>query len=147
MVLTLLCTLGSFSILAFLFVLTSASRQWALALLGVYFVIGSVAGFSANALHETFFVAPEWAKIRAVTATAPQTTTLAATRANVQSATAAAPITYETVSQSNGVTLTRAPFIPGAAADDQATFIQHDGPALGITGGFQYGVRDYSDPF
>lgn len=146
-VLTLLCTLGSFSILAFLFVLTSASRQWALALLGVYFVIGSVAGFSANALHETFFVAPEWAKIRAVTATAPQTTTLAATRANVQSATAAAPITYETVSQSNGVTLTRAPFIPGAAADDQATFIQHDGPALGITGGFQYGVRDYSDPF
>lgn len=148
-VLTLLCTLGSFSILAFLFVLTSASKQWALVLLALYFVIGSAVGFSANKLHETFFVAPEWAKIRALAATMPQTSTLGATLARGHAAVPASapPLAFETLSHANGLVVSRTPFAPASATPSTPPFVQHEGSAFGINGGFQYGVRDYSDPF
>ncbi|MFZ2652816.1 MAG: permease, partial [Burkholderiaceae bacterium] len=62
-VLTVLCTLGSFSVLAFLFVATSASKRWAFALLGVFFALGTSAGLAADPLHERFLLTPELGKI------------------------------------------------------------------------------------
>jgi len=148
-VLTLLCTLGSFSILAFLFVLTSASRQWAFSLLAVYFVIGVVAGTGANVMHEKFFIAPELAKIgAAVTSVGGSAVTSdTATAASNLSQFVAPPLTFENVSNVNGVAITRAALVPQTPNAESPHFVQHEGPELGLTGGFRYGVRDYSDPF
>lgn len=148
-VLTLLCTLGSFSILAFLFVITSASRQWAFALLGLYFVVGALAGTAANAMHEKFFIAPQLAKIDS--AAAALTSDHVAANANsfvVTSAQSATPaLTFDTIYVSNGMSIARTPFAPTTLNSAPPKFVQHEGPELGITGGFRYGVRDYSDPF
>ncbi|MFZ2649754.1 MAG: CRTAC1 family protein, partial [Burkholderiaceae bacterium] len=56
------------------------------------------------------------------------------------------PVEFATVLTGAGVRVTRAPFRP-ASAGATPTFLQHEGPALGLTVGWRYDVRDYSDPF
>jgi uncharacterized membrane protein YraQ (UPF0718 family) len=144
-VLTLLCTLGSFSVLAFLFVATSASKRWAFALLGVFFGLGTLAGVAADPLHDRFLLTPELAKIAGVSFTAGRPATapvLAASSARG----AAPPVEFTTVSSAGGIRVSRAPFRPATPADTP-TFVQHEGPALGLATGWRYDVRDYSDPF
>ena len=144
-VLTLLCTLGSFSVLAFLFVVTSASRRWAFALLGVFFALGTLAGLAADRLHDHFLLAPELRKLVGVSiasggfGAAPVVTTSVARGV-------APPMEFVSVSSAAGVRVSRAPFRT-ATASETPTFVQHEGPALGLATGWRYDVRDYSDPF
>jgi uncharacterized membrane protein YraQ (UPF0718 family) len=144
-VLTLLCTLGSFSVLAFLFVATSASKRWAFALLGVFFALGTSAGLAADPLHGRFLLDAELRKIAGVSFAA-QHPRATPPRAVAGSRSAAAPIQFTTVLTGAGVRVSRAPF---GAATKSATpnFVQHEGPALGLNLGWRYDVRDYSDPF
>ena len=144
-VLTLLCTLGSFSVLAFLFVASSASKRWAFALLGVFFGLGTLAGLAADPLHDRFLLTPELAKIAGVSFTAGRSAAAPA-GADGSARGAAAPVEFTTVSSAAGVRVSRAPFRPATLADTP-TFVQHEGPALGLATGWRYDVRDYSDPF
>ena len=144
-VLTLLCTLGSFSVLAFLFVATSASKRWAFALLGVFFTLGTVAGLAAKPLHEHFLLAPELQKI--ADAWFPGDRSAATIGMAAAEASSAAPhVDFVPVSSAGGVRVSRAPF-RAALGSATPTFVQHEGPSLGLTKGWRYDVRDYSDPF
>lgn len=144
-VLTLLCTLGSFSVLAFLFIVTSASKRWAFALLGVFFALGTSAGLIANTLHEHFLLAPELKKIETASLTTDPTVTASAVN-NDKSQNTAPAFQFTAVATTAGAHVSRAPFRP-ALASATPTFVQHEGPELGLTAGFRYDVRDYSDPF
>jgi len=149
-VLTLLCTLGSFSVLAFLFIWTSASKHWALMLLGVYFTIGSVAGLSANTLHDRFFVTPQLdalANLRnpqlIVAAPTHNTPNVASTAAQ----TAPEPVLFHEIVRTPQASISMAPFRQPEPYQGTATMAQFEGSHFGLVDGFRYGVRDYSDPF
>ncbi len=144
-VLTLLCTLGSFSVLAFLFVATSGSKRWAFALLGVFFALGTSAGLAADPLHGRFLLDSELRKIGGVSFAA-ERPVAASARATAASRGAAPPVEFTHVLTGAGVRVSRAPFGP-ATESATPTFVQHEGPALGLTLGWRYDVRDYSDPF
>lgn len=144
-VLTMLCTLGSFSILAFLFIVTSASKRWAFALLGVFFALGTLAGLVADRLHEHFLMAPQLEKISGVNLASGMGIAAPAISA-IDGRGVAPPVQFTTVSTRADVRVTRAPFRAAIAAATP-TFVQHEGPALGLATGFRYDVRDYSDPF
>ncbi len=145
-VLTLLCTLGSFSVLAFLFVVTSASKRWAFALLGMFFTLGTLAGLAANWLHERFLVTPELEKISSNSLggdTAQAGPAVAARDGHA----AAGPVQFTAVSTTAALRVSRASFRVAAATVGKPAFVQHEGPTLGLASGFRYDVRDYSDPF
>lgn len=144
-VLTMLCTLGSFSVLAFLFVATSASGRWALALLGVFFALGIMAGAAANFLHDRFLLQPALEQIDASAPTATASSASPTPSGTTPGIQAPAPV-FSTVAQTADIGVLRAPFTP-ATASAKPSFVQHEGPDLGLHTGFRYDVRDYSDPF
>ncbi len=144
-VLTMLCTLGSFSILAFLFVASSASKRWAFALVSVFFGLGTCAGLMADQLHARFLLKPALNQIGEPTPFSPGQADAAIVASGV-SAESAPAIRFADTRVISGVRVSRAAFRP-AAFTTGSRFVQHEGPALGLNAGFKYDVRDYSDPF
>jgi uncharacterized membrane protein YraQ (UPF0718 family) len=142
-VLTLLCTLGSFSVLAFLFVATSASKRWAFALLGVFFVLGTAAGLAADPLHDRFLVEAALKDIGRPSFAPARDGAAVAAAGGIDVAPA---LRFTPVLTRDGIRVSRTPFA-AAAASAMPTFVPREGGQLGLVAGWRYDIRDYSDPF
>jgi uncharacterized membrane protein YraQ (UPF0718 family) len=148
--LVLLCTLGIFSAYSFMITWTSASRQWAASITGLLYALAVVLGIFGPWMHQTFYVQPninafktEMTSVRKGKIEAVKQEPLPA---SVQGGTTPLPKSIESiVFEDKVMTITGTPFAAKAKTDGK--FLKIEGPDLGLTKGFTYGIRDYPDPF
>lgn len=147
-VVTLLCTLGIFSVYSFSIVWTSASPRWALHLFGALVVMGFVVGVVAQPLHEIFYTTSnvhEYLSLRAKNRPAASAPNELLVR-NTNVAVSSNQLTTNTVIDNDAVRIKRFAF----QKKDQTApkpFIKREGYDWGITDGFRFSIIDYPDPF
>lgn len=148
-VMTLLCTLGIFSIYSFMITWQSTSRTWALSLIGLIIVTGSGVGLLAPWLHDTLYVEPNASIFQREFAAKSITEESAIDRSGITIPPPFAkvpPLVFETVSSSANLRISRTPFRKQSPRGT-SLFAKAEGQEIGLGRGFRYGIRDYPDPF
>lgn len=145
-VMTLLCTLGIFSLYSFFITWQSASRTWALALMGLLMIMGFGVGLVAPSLHDAFYIHPNLASYHLLARSKTEESAIdRVTLAPVPVLPPLPPPVFTRVAQGD-TSYEWAPFAPKVAEPGKA-FRKLEGHELGLTKGFRYGIRDYPDPF
>lgn len=145
-VLTLLCTLGIFSVYSFSIVWTSASPRWAANIFGGLVVMGLLVGLIGQPLHNLFYVrgnVDEFVALRAKAKpaqSAPDTSV-------VPPPTHAPVLTLKPHAENAALQVARFPYQASTNQSGDKPFVKHEGAAWGLTQGFQYRITDYPDPF
>ena len=146
--LSLLCTLGIYSIYALFITWTTASRQWALALYTIFVVMGVGVGMVGEYLHTAFYVEPNIQAYRTLTVGDYRQSQVAIDRQNApefEVRPALMAPDFEPFG-TQGEAVLYAPFRESISRS-KGGFVKHEGYSLGLVRGFRYGIRDYPDPF
>ena len=148
-VMTLLCTLGIFSIYSFMITWQSTSRTWAFSLIGLIIVTGSGVGLVAPWLHDTLYVDPNAGVFQREFAAKSMVEESAIDRLSITNPppfSKAPPVTFEAAPSPANLHISRAPFRKPTTRGP-ALFTKLEGQEIGLGRGFRYGIRDYPDPF
>ena len=146
---TLLCTLGIYSIYSFFITWQSASKGWAFGLMGFLTVAAMGVGLMAPALHDVFYLRPNIAAYRLLargTDSTPSAIDLVSEAKLPELPPAKPPIVF-TAAEKNGIHYFSAPFQPKSRRPGSKPFVKLEGHEIGLTRGYRYGIRDYPDPF
>ena len=144
-VLVLLCSLGIMSIFSMMVVWSSVSKQWAIGLMFFCFSLSVVVGLSAEQLHQQFYVQAKIDEFQNV-----QNETVSVTEdkqfmPNLNALESNKHIEFKTIREDNHAIISVAPFFQSEPYDQP--FEKLEGFEIGLNRGFQYGIRDYTDPF
>ena len=146
-VLILLCSLGIVSLFSFMVIWSSVSWRWAVSLISFCFLLTLVVGVSADGLHEKFYIEDklnEFSKKKVVVKTDSEK--------NHQSdpidsnTKIAKPIEFITLKEDENGKIQYSPY-KSTKNSERLGFEKLEGSEIGIDRGFQYGIRDYTDPF
>ena len=145
-VVVLLCSLGIVSIFSMMVIWISVSKQWAISLMLFCFSLAVVFGLSADGLHQQFYVQAKLNEFQNFQQS--ELSELESTRfmSSVRKTDVKEPIKFTTLQQSKEGSISMAPFV-SPESHSQYPFEQLEGYEIGLNKGFQYGIRDYTDPF
>jgi len=150
-VLVLLCSLGIVSLFSMMVVWTSVSKQWSLSLMTVCFCFTILVGMGADKLHQEFYVdakLDEFHALRDISINqSPIETSTAANASLSASLKTSQKVIFTNLRENKqGATISVADFNPPQSTY-QKPFEHLEGFEIGLSKGFQYGIRDYTDPF
>ncbi|MEM9101014.1 MAG: FG-GAP-like repeat-containing protein [Pseudomonadota bacterium] len=152
-VITLLCGLGIFSIYSFFIVWSSVSRLWACTLIFACYCVLFTVALIAPQLHRFFFVEPNLTEYQKQNALFESASTSVVDREVLSPF---APLekqaarSYQFVKGHTSLQLLEKRLnidYSEVLPEGELKFKKFEGFELGITRGFRYGIRDYTDPF
>jgi uncharacterized membrane protein YraQ (UPF0718 family) len=145
-VMTLLCTLGIFSMYSFFITWQSTSKTWAWGIIGLLTVMGFGVGLLAPGMHDLFYINPNLASYRLLALRGVEESAIDRSGvATVPPFTPKAPAFFTRETRGD-VHFAWAPFETQKIAPGKP-FKKLEGHEIGLTKGFRYGIRDYPDPF
>jgi len=144
----LLVTLGSFSLLSFLVIWSSALRRWAIAMALAVISLGMGAGLLAGWVHDRIYLPTQLQGLQeqaAIQITPPSVDvhTLAPIK---KTSIEAKPLVFQKQSDVGHINISAAALHTKSHRIIGA-FTQLEGQSLGIQRGYRFAVRDYVDPF
>ncbi len=145
-VMTLLCTLGIFSMYSFFITWQSTSKTWAFAMMGLLMFMGLGVGLLAPGFHDLFYINPNLSSYRLLARSGVEESAI--DRLSLAPVPPLSPVDAPIFTQErrDQVDFEWAPFRPKLVAAGKP-FKKLEGHEIGLTKGFRYGIRDYPDPF
>jgi len=144
----LLATLGTFSLLSFLVIWTSALRQWAMAMALAVISLGVGAGLFAGWVHDSIYLPTQLQGLQeqAAAQVAPPSVDIHTLAPVKKDFIEAKPLVFQKQFDVGNIHISAVAF---QAKPDRiiGEFSQLEGQSLGIQRGYRFAVRDYVDPF
>ena len=145
-VLVLLCSLGIVSIFSMMVVWSSVSKQWAISLMIFCFSLAFIVGLSADHLHQTFYVQAKLDEFQNFKQFESNKESAKEFTKSINNTEVKEDIKFVTLEKNNEGIVSVAPFVKSELSV-KSPFERLEGYEVGLNKGFQYGIRDYTDPF
>jgi len=145
-VLVLLCSLSIVSLFSMIVIWSSVSKQWAITLMLFCFAMSVLVGVSANEFHEKYYIQAKITEFQNFKHQVQKDNDEQHFMLEKNNVTMSDEVSFIRIQENSTSVIYSAPFFKKTSTSHKP-FERLEGFQIGLNKGFQYGIRDYTDPF